>query len=64
MGGMADKPLAGKAALVAGSSKGLGRAMVIALGDVGSSITPVSRDLDTLNDGAECIGAGGDWTVQ
>ncbi len=45
---MAEKPLAGKVALITGSSKGLGKAMALALAEAGASIVLVSRDREKL----------------
>ncbi len=46
---MSDKPLAGKVALITGASKGLGKAMALALGAAGARVALVSRDRDKLN---------------
>jgi len=42
----ADQPLRGKIALITGASKGLGRAIAVALGQAGARVILVSRDLD------------------
>lgn len=41
--------LSGKTALITGASKGLGKAMALALSQAGASIALVSRDLEKLN---------------
>src|SRR5438876_9023410 len=41
--------LSGKAALITGASKGLGKAMALALSEAGASIALVSRDETKLN---------------
>ncbi|MBI1898892.1 MAG: glucose 1-dehydrogenase [Acidobacteria bacterium] len=43
-----DKPLAGRTALITGASKGLGKAMALALGAAGARLVLVSRDLPQL----------------
>lgn len=47
---MSDKKLDGKAALITGASKGLGKAMAVALGAAGARIALVSRNLEQLNE--------------
>jgi NAD(P)-dependent dehydrogenase (short-subunit alcohol dehydrogenase family) len=44
--------LAGKIALITGASKGLGRAMALALGEAGARLALVSRNLEQLNETA------------
>ena len=56
---MTNKILSGKIALVTGASKGLGRAMALALGDAGARLALVSRDVDKLNETAEAARALG-----
>ena len=53
------RPLAGKTALVTGASKGLGKAMAVALAKAGASIALVSRDEAKLADVAKEIRDGG-----
>lgn len=47
--------LQGKTALITGASKGLGKAMAVALAEAGASIALVSRDESKLNDAAKQI---------
>ena len=56
---MADKKLQDRIALVTGASKGLGKAMAIALAESGARVALVSRDVDKLNAVAEEIRNGG-----
>jgi len=61
---MATKDLSGKIALITGGSKGLGKAMAIALGAAGAPIALVSRDLKQLkNSAAEVNEAGGNAEI-
>jgi NAD(P)-dependent dehydrogenase (short-subunit alcohol dehydrogenase family) len=61
---MSDKKLDGKAALITGSSKGLGKAMALALGSAGARVALVSRDGEKLNAVSRAVkDAGGDATV-
>ena len=46
---MSDKKLNGKVALITGASKGLGKAMALALGAEGARIALVARNLEQLN---------------
>ena len=56
--------LLGKTALITGASKGLGKAMALALAKAGASIALVSRDEARLNDvAAEIRGSGGNASV-
>ena len=50
-----DKKLTGRVAVITGASRGLGRAMAIALGEQGARLALVSRDLDHLNATAEAV---------
>ena len=50
---MNDKQLTGKVALITGASKGLGKAMALALGGAGAELALVSRDLEKLRQVAE-----------
>ena len=52
-------PLQGKTALITGASKGLGKAMALALAEAGAAIALVSRDEAKLNEVAAEIRAGG-----
>lgn len=45
---MSEKKLAGRIALVTGASKGLGKAMAIALSEAGAKLALVSRDVEKL----------------
>jgi NAD(P)-dependent dehydrogenase (short-subunit alcohol dehydrogenase family) len=56
---MESKQLAGKVALITGASKGLGKAMAIALADAGAKVALVSRDEKLLTDAASIIAAQG-----
>jgi NAD(P)-dependent dehydrogenase (short-subunit alcohol dehydrogenase family) len=49
---MNDKKLSGKTALITGASKGLGKAMALALGAAGARLALVSRDLTQLEETA------------
>ena len=53
------KTLANKTALVTGASKGLGKAMAMALAQEGASVALVSRDESKLNEVAKGIHASG-----
>jgi NAD(P)-dependent dehydrogenase (short-subunit alcohol dehydrogenase family) len=56
---MAEKKLKDRIALVTGASKGLGKAMALALAESGAKVALVSRDVERLNAVAEEIRAGG-----
>jgi NAD(P)-dependent dehydrogenase (short-subunit alcohol dehydrogenase family) len=45
---MSDKKLANKVAVITGASKGLGKAMALALGEAGAKLALISRDLEQL----------------
>jgi NAD(P)-dependent dehydrogenase (short-subunit alcohol dehydrogenase family) len=61
---MSGKKLNGKVALITGASKGLGKAMALALGAEGARIALVARNLEQLNSaGNEVKQAGGDARV-
>jgi NAD(P)-dependent dehydrogenase (short-subunit alcohol dehydrogenase family) len=61
---MSDKKLNGKVALITGASKGLGKAMALALGAAGARIALVSRNLEQLNGVGHAVKqAGGDARV-
>jgi len=57
---MSDKKLTGKVAVITGASKGLGKAMALALGSAGARLALVSRNqeqLQTVADEARTFGA-------
>jgi len=54
---MQNKPLAGKTALVTGASRGLGRAVAIALAEGGASVALVARDREKLEETALAVRA-------
>src|ERR1044071_1774656 len=57
---MTNQDLQGKLALITGASKGLGKAMAVALGQAGARLALVSRDLNQLkNSAGEVKDAGG-----
>lgn len=56
---MADKSLTGKTALVTGASKGLGKAMALALAEAGARLVLVARDAKLLAETAAAIRARG-----
>jgi NAD(P)-dependent dehydrogenase (short-subunit alcohol dehydrogenase family) len=56
---MKEKELKGRVALVTGASKGLGRAMSVALAEAGANIALVSRDEKLLNETAAAVRAAG-----
>jgi NAD(P)-dependent dehydrogenase (short-subunit alcohol dehydrogenase family) len=61
---MSDKKLDGKVALITGASKGLGKAMAVALGAAGARIALASRNLEQLNEVGRAVKeAGGDARV-
>jgi NAD(P)-dependent dehydrogenase (short-subunit alcohol dehydrogenase family) len=51
--------LSGRVALITGASRGLGRAMALALGDAGARLALVARDTHKLNETAEAVRARG-----
>jgi NAD(P)-dependent dehydrogenase (short-subunit alcohol dehydrogenase family) len=56
---MSDKKLNGKIALITGASKGLGRAMAIALGAIGARLVLASRDVAQLEETKKSVEAVG-----
>ena len=61
---MNDKKLAGKAAVITGASKGLGKAMALALAEAGAKVALVSRNREQLEAvAAECRRLGGEAHV-
>jgi NAD(P)-dependent dehydrogenase (short-subunit alcohol dehydrogenase family) len=57
---MSEKKLNGKAAVITGASKGLGKAMALALGEAGATIALVARNIEQLNEVGRAIkDAGG-----
>jgi NAD(P)-dependent dehydrogenase (short-subunit alcohol dehydrogenase family) len=56
---MNHQELRGKVAVVSGASKGLGKAMALALADAGAKLALVSRSLEPLNEVGEIIGSAG-----
>ena len=61
---MGEKELQGKVALITGASRGLGKAMALALAAAGARVALVSRNLDRLNEvQREIENAGGEAQV-
>jgi NAD(P)-dependent dehydrogenase (short-subunit alcohol dehydrogenase family) len=61
---MSEKKLDGKVALITGASKGLGKAMAVALSAAGARIALVSRSVEKLNEVGRAVKeAGGDARV-
>ena len=56
---MVHKPLEGRVALITGASRGLGRAMAVALAQGGAKIALVARDEEKLKETAEEVKAAG-----
>jgi NAD(P)-dependent dehydrogenase (short-subunit alcohol dehydrogenase family) len=56
---MKENNLNGKVAVITGASKGLGKAMALALSASGASIALVSRDLEQLNGVKQAVESGG-----
>ncbi len=52
---MSEKKLEGKAAVITGASRGLGKAMALALGAAGARVALVSRDRAKLEEAAEAV---------
>jgi NAD(P)-dependent dehydrogenase (short-subunit alcohol dehydrogenase family) len=61
---LSDKKLDGKVVVITGASKGLGKAMALALGAAGASIALVSRSIGPLNEVGRAVkDAGGEARV-
>jgi NAD(P)-dependent dehydrogenase (short-subunit alcohol dehydrogenase family) len=61
---MVIKPLEGRVALITGASRGLGRAMAVALAQGGAKLALVARDEDKLKEtAAEVVAAGSEARV-
>ncbi|HZO51250.1 MAG TPA: SDR family NAD(P)-dependent oxidoreductase, partial [Bryobacteraceae bacterium] len=61
---MSSRTLDGKVALITGGSRGLGRAMAVALAAEGATIALVARDKAKLEESAaEVVKAGGKTSV-
>ena len=56
---MTQQTLNGKTALITGASKGLGRAMAVALAQAGARLVLVSRDLEKLEETAAAVRQAG-----
>ena len=56
---MSEPILKGRVALITGASRGLGRAMAIALGEAGATLALVARDAASLNETAQQVRAAG-----
>jgi len=56
---MNDKKLQGKVAVITGASKGLGKAMALALAAEGAQIALVSRNIEQLNEVGRAVKNGG-----
>ncbi len=61
---MSGKKLDGKVAVITGASKGLGKAMALALAGEGAQIALVSRNIEQLNEVGRAVkNAGGEARV-
>ena len=60
---MKDHELQGKKALITGASKGLGKAMAIALAEAGAKLILVSRNLEQLNKTADAVRTAGSEAI-
>ncbi|NLE28280.1 MAG: SDR family oxidoreductase [Phycisphaerae bacterium] len=54
-----NKRLAEKVAVVTGASRGIGRAIAVALGGEGASVVLAARDIEALNDTAKLVSQAG-----
>jgi NAD(P)-dependent dehydrogenase (short-subunit alcohol dehydrogenase family) len=54
-----DKKLSGKVAVITGASKGLGKAMALALAGAGAKLALISRNLEQLKEVAQAVEAAG-----
>src|ERR1700729_256113 len=52
---MSEFNLNGKVAVITGASKGLGKAMALALGGAGASVALVSRDIEKLGEAKQAV---------
>ena len=61
---MSEHTLNDKTAVVTGASKGLGKAIALALGSAGAKVALVSRDIDQLNEAKRAVNSvGGEAAV-
>jgi NAD(P)-dependent dehydrogenase (short-subunit alcohol dehydrogenase family) len=61
---MSEYNLSGKTAVITGASKGLGKAMALALASAGANVALVSRDVDQLNEAKRVVNdLGGEAVV-
>jgi NAD(P)-dependent dehydrogenase (short-subunit alcohol dehydrogenase family) len=56
---MNEYNLSGKTAVITGASKGLGKAMALALGSAGANVALVSRDVDQLKEAKRAVNSVG-----
>lgn len=56
---MPELKLSGRVAVISGASRGLGKAMALALAAAGARIALVARDQERMNDAAAAIASGG-----
>jgi NAD(P)-dependent dehydrogenase (short-subunit alcohol dehydrogenase family) len=54
-----DKALAGRVAVITGASKGLGKAMALALAGAGARVALVARNIEQLNEVARAVSEAG-----
>jgi NAD(P)-dependent dehydrogenase (short-subunit alcohol dehydrogenase family) len=60
---MSEYNLSGKTAVISGASKGLGKAMALALGSAGANVALVSRDIEQLNEAERAVKSVGGKAV-
>jgi NAD(P)-dependent dehydrogenase (short-subunit alcohol dehydrogenase family) len=60
---MSEYNLSGKTAVITGASKGLGKAMALALGSAGANVALVSRDINQLNEAKRAVKSVGGQAV-